>query len=193
MRTLTALTAVVALLAGACSSSYTPHARGHVGIMMRGGAQVYVRDDRTYSAGLLGGGLADAVAGDPQAVAAANEFSSRLKTGLLVTLGGLACSVVSAGLAASKINNDPYDEGTNNDVPPELWVSLGCLVVSMGGLGYMITAEPYRWDAINIFNDNADARTPAYPATPAGPPGGFGLLPTPTLPKKTISLKMRDD
>src|SRR5204863_10219164 len=118
-----------ALLGSACSSSYTPQARGHVAITMRGGAQVYVRDGQTHSAGLLGGGLADAVAGDPRAVAAANEFSGRLKTGLLVSLGGLACSLVSVGLAARKLDNDPYSEA-NNDVPPELWVSLGCLVVS---------------------------------------------------------------
>lgn len=190
MRTLTALTVVVALVTGACSSSYMPRARNHVAIVMRGGAQAYVRDGKTFSAGLLGGGLADAVAGDPQAVAAANEFSSRLKTGLLVTLGGLACSIVSAGLAARKLDNDPYGEG-NQGAPPELWISLGCLVASFGGLGYMVTAEPYRWDAINIYNDNADART-STPIYPAGPPGGFGLLPAPPFAKKKMSLKMRD-
>jgi hypothetical protein len=190
MRTLTALTVVAALLTGACSSQYMPRARNHVAIVMRGGSQAYVRDGQSFSAGLLGGGLADAVAGDPQAVAAANEFSSRLKTGLLVSLGGLACSLVSIGLAARKLDDDPYSEG-DQDAPPELWVSLGCLVASFAGLGYMVTAEPYRWDAINIYNDNADARTPS-PMYPAGPPGGYGLLPTPTLPKKKMSLKMRD-
>ena len=54
-------------------------------------------------------------------------------------------------------------------------------------LADMVTAEPYRWDAINIYNDNADARG-AAPLYPSGPPGGFGLLPAPPFAKKKMSL-----
>jgi hypothetical protein len=48
-----------------------------------------------------------------------------------------------------------------------------------GGLFYSVSAEPYRWDAINRFNDTE-------PVYPAGPPGYSASR----LPQQ--SLKMRD-
>jgi hypothetical protein len=185
MRTVTAAAVIAALFAGACSSNYFPRTRGRVAVMLRGGQPVYVRDNQVYSHGLLGGGLRDAVAGNPDAERAADEYSSRLKTGLLVGLGGLACSTV-AMVVALKDLDDGYDEYGERDSPPAAaWVALGCMVASIGGIGYLVTAEPYRWDAINIFNDGVDAAPP--PAPPVqGPPGGWVSM---RKPKITLTVE----
>jgi len=64
---------------------------------------------------------------------------------------------------------DRASDGTDSrsGVPTGVWVSLGCLVASFAGFGYLATAEPYRYDAINIFNDT----TVAPPSPQIGPPG----------------------
>jgi len=147
-------TCVVVITVTACSSSYMPQSRGRVAVIMQDGKQAYVRDGRVYSHGLLGGGLVDAVAGDPRAESAAREYHERLRDGFLMGIGGLVCSTVAFGVGVGRaVNSD------SNDVPKELWVSLGCLAVSFIGIGYAASAEPYRWDAINMFNDGAAVTT----------------------------------
>jgi hypothetical protein len=183
MRTFTVVAVVAALTAGACSSNYLPRSRGRIAVMLRGGQQVYMRDGNVYSNGLLGGGLRDAVAGNPDAERAADEYSGRIKTGLLVGLGGLVCSTVASVVALRHEIEDDYDDyGDNDGVPASMWVALGCLVASIGGIGYLATAEPYRWDAINIYNDGFETAPPI----PTGPPGRWAST------KKKLSLKMRD-
>jgi hypothetical protein len=137
---------------------------------MQNGGVAYVRDGQTFEHGFLGSGLVRAVAGNPGAEAAANEYRGRLKTGLLVALGGLVCSTVAIGLALRDVGND----AESRNVPPALWVSLGCAVASLIGASYGVTAEPYRWDAINIFNDQPPM--PMYPA-----PGGYSTRPKDAL------------
>lgn len=166
----------VAVLCTACSSSYTPQSRGRVSIMMEGGSLVYVRDGKTYPHGFLGGGLEDAVRGNPAAESAADEYTSRLTLGFVGILGGLGCMVGATGFAASKIDEDDDDAAKN-----ALFFALGCSVLTIVATGYLATAEPYRWDAINLFND-APPPTPMY-----GPPPARGWAPPRT------SLKMRDD
>jgi hypothetical protein len=163
-------TSLVVMSLAACSSSYLPQSRGRVAVIMQNGAQAYVRDGRVYRHGFLGNGLADAVAGDPRAMGAAREYHGRLRDGLLMTVGGLACSTVAFGLGVERaVRTD------DRSVPKELWVSLGCLAFSFIGIGYAASAEPYRWDAINLFNDGAEfvpgpprwnARTPTTRGTP---------------------------
>jgi hypothetical protein len=161
---------VAALVATtACSSQYMPRARGRVSVMIRGGAYAYARDGQIYHHGFLGSGLERAVAGNPAAEQAAGEYRSRLKTGMLVGLGGLACSAVAVSLAVRHLEDDDSNDRGGR---AEAWVALGCLALSMGGFGYLITAEPYRWDAINIFNDDP-LPTPQLPGAPGGPPGAI--------------------
>jgi hypothetical protein len=160
---LTKLASGVAIAAVGCSSGYIPRTPGRVAIVMDAGKIAYVRDGRSYPHGLLGGGLEDAVAGNPGAETAAHEYRSRLGTGLLVGVLGLTCMTVALSLSIGKLADEeapnPRTEG---------WVSLGCAVASIAGFGYAITAEPYRWDAINIFNDTQPSAP--YPGLP-GPPG----------------------
>ena len=175
MRTI-ALTTVLALTA--CSSNYIPQQRGRVAVIMQTGGQAYVRDGQVIEHGLFGGGLSEAVQGNPAAMAAANEYQDRIKYGLLGVFGGLACGV--GGIAYAVAKAEPSDGNElNSRSEAGLWVSLGCLVVMVVGTGYLASAEPYRWDAINIFND-----TPPPMQLPGAP--GYGFRP----PQQ--SLKMRN-
>lgn len=172
-----ALTTMLAVTA--CSSNYIPQSRGRVAVIMQTGGQAYVRDGKIIEHGLLGGGLEEAVRGNPAAMEAANEYQDRVKFGLLGMFGGLACSVGGLAYAISKAEPSDGDD-VNNASERGLWISLGCLVVMMAGTGYLASAEPYRWDAINIFND-----TPPAPMPLPGAPGyGFSA--------QKQSLKMRD-
>ncbi|HEY1815427.1 MAG TPA: hypothetical protein VGG74_23925 [Kofleriaceae bacterium] len=172
-----AILALVVPLVG-CTSEYMPRTPHHVAVTMQNGKPVYVRDGRTFEPG-LGGGLVDAVQGNPAAVAAAEEFHSRQITGLASTLlgtagfiGGMAWGTV---LAASDANRP----GSQFAVPVTLMVA--GVVAMIVGTCYLATAAPYQWDAINIFNDGA---TPSF--APPGPPGPPGYT------SANESLQMRD-
>jgi hypothetical protein len=96
------------------------------------------------------------------------------------------CSTVALGYAVRDI-----DRNDNSDnVPTSLWLSLGCLLVGLTvGPGYIASAETYRWDAINMFNDGPPPM-PYGPPTQYGAPGYTGYV-APTT-KKKVSLKLGD-
>ncbi len=153
----------------ACSTNYVPRSPGRVFVTMDGGAPAYVRDGQSYRHGFLGGGLREAVSGNRQAERAADEYHDRLRDGLLVMLLGGVCSGTALGMAIGDIDR------SGEAGPPtssKLLVALGCTVAMMGGALYTATAEPYRWDAINIFND-APPPMPMW-APPPGAPGYQG-------------------
>ena len=174
MRTL----AIALVVLCACSSEYMPASRGRVAVIMRSGGQAYVRDGRVYEHGFLGGGLVDAVAGNPQATRAANEYHDRMKIGLLGMLGGLACSIGGIVYSATGVDNTgPETDDDETRIKTGLFISLGCTVVMIVGGAYLGSAEPYRWDAINIFNDQP----------PPGP-----MMPGPGYGPPRMTMKMRD-
>ena len=177
MRRLAAAVAIAGLLAvPACSSSYIPRTPGRVGVILQGGQPAYVRDGKIHRHGMLGGGLREAVRGVPAAEQAAGEYRGRMVTGLLTGLGGLTCSLVSMGYAIGE--GLSYD-GDEDRARIGAVVSLGCFVVMMGGFIYTASAEPYRWDAINIFNDTVSLPPPPSPYGPPthGGPPGLGAVP----------------
>lgn len=152
----TAIVAVVAALG--CSSQYMPRSPRRVAVTIRDGKPAYVRDGRVFDVGPFGGGLDEVVAGNPDAIAAANEYHSRLTTGFLAAVLG-AVSVGAGGAWAAR--NAVADPNNQNLAAPMLLLAGGLVLVVAGSI-YATTAEPYRWDAINIFNDAAD-QTPAWP------------------------------
>jgi hypothetical protein len=174
MRT-TALVASCAL--AACSSQYVPQARGHVAMTIRDGKYVYVRDGNTYEHGLLGGGLVGAVQGNPAAVAAATEYHSHMKTGFIAVLLGSLVSLGGIVYTTASIAGDRTDNNTGTNAAIGLSAMIGGLIVMSIGSIYLAGAEPYRWDAINLFNDGADMQQ-------SGPPG--------YAPQAKATLKMRD-
>ena len=155
--------AVVSLASlAACSSHYIPRSRGRVAMIMQGGAPAYVRDGEVYPHGFFGGGLQDAVRGNPGAEADAAEYHDRMRDGFIAAILGSVCLPVSVGyLAATEV-----DEGSHNDNSAAFaaGAAIGCTALIFGGLFYSVSAEPYRWDAINRFNDTE-------PQPVQGPPG----------------------
>ena len=167
-----ALVAITALAVPACSTNYTPRSPGRVFVTMDGGTPTYVRDGQSFRHGFLGGGLKKAVRGNPQAERAADEYHDRLRDGLLVTLLGGVCAMTALTMATQ----DAIDNESDNHLDTKVLVALGCTGLMLGGSLYLITAEPYRWDAINIFNDNPPPPPPGmYPGY--GP--GYGAAKTP--------------
>ncbi len=174
------MVAVVALLA-ACSSHYIPRSRGRVGVVMQGGAPAYVRDGEVHAHGFFGAGLEDAVRGNPAAERDAAEYHDRMRDGFVAAIVGSVCMPVAVGyLAAESVQAQP-STGTTTNENIAIGAALGCTALMFGGLFWAVSAEPYRWDAINRFNDT----DPTY--APPGPPGFAQAQP---LPRE--SLKMRD-
>jgi hypothetical protein len=184
MRTLlvVAVVAVVVVVGAGCSSSYIPQARGKVAIILKDGKPAYTRDGEIYEHGLLGGGLVEAVHGNPRAEQAAHEYRSRMGTGFLVGFAGLVCMTVTSVIAISKTEY----VGNSHDPEAYMLTALACGVASIAGFSYAITAEPYRWDAVNMFNDDADRQLQQFQATP---PGWSAAR---KAPEKKQSLKMRE-
>lgn len=162
MRTL----ALTAALATGCSSSYVPQSRGRVSVMMKDGAITYVRDGKLHAHGVFGGGLRDAVSGHPHAERAADEYNDRLKLGFVGLIGGAACVIGSGAYAVRELDADSNDDSAER----AMWLMLGCSAAMVLGSLYMASAEPYRWDAINLFND-APPPSPGFPPGPSMPPG----------------------
>ena len=157
----------------ACSTSYVPTSRGRVSVVMDTGTPAYVRDGQHYPHGFLGSGLIRAVSGNPAAEEAARNYRTRLGTGLVVSLVGTVCSTAAIFVAVER--------GNNHEGVAPLYAVLGCSLLIMGGAFYAISAEPYRWDAINIFND-------AAPLPPLNGPPGTPVGQT----ARTETLRMRD-
>ena len=173
MTRLSALTALTALVAAGCSTSYLPRSPGRVFVTMDGGVPAYVRDGRSYRHGFLGSGLREAVSGNRQAERAADEYHDRIRDGLLIALVGGVCTGTALGMAISDLEPNG---GSNRGADTKLLVALGCTGLMMGGALYTATAEPYRWDAINIFNDNPPPMPGMWPGAQPGIPGppGYG-------------------
>ncbi len=158
-RSLLAATLLVAIVP-ACSTGYVPRRPGHIAVTMESGRYQYTRDGVRHDHGFLGGGLEDAVRGNPQAEAAAAEYTGRIRNGLLLSLLGLTGMIVGTTYGIDRAVAD--DDDTAQKMLAVSLISMGAMFV---GVFYAASAEPYRWDAINIFND-------APPPPPGAPRWG---------------------
>lgn len=194
----TAFLVTCSLLSGAaCSSAYTPRPGPRVSVIQEGGAPKLVKNGRTYEFGFFGGGLAEAVSGNPTAERYAESFQNRSKTAFGLNVGGIV--LTTAGLSTLLVGT------LNRSIENE---SVGILSGSMvlTGLSLMlagafvaISAPPALWDAINSYND---AVLP-YPSIPVVPgwyaptpppmvPGGAPALPPPPSAPPQPSEKAKD-
>jgi hypothetical protein len=136
----------------ACSSSYVPQTRGRMAVTIQGGTVEYVRDGQHYPHGFFGAGLQDAVVGDRRAEQSAREFHDRVRDGTIATVIGALCAPAMLGyLLVSAADGQSSQQSTE----VAALVTLGCTALLVGGGLYAASAEPYRWDAINQFNDAA--------------------------------------
>jgi len=133
-------------------------------VTIRNGQRNYVRDGQFYPHGFLGVGLQAAVSGNRAAMAGADEYRSCQLTGLIATILGLVG--VTAG--SSWLG---YEAGNNGNVALPLVVTLGGLAAILVGGGYTASAKPYRWDAINLFNDGPAMAPGATPRAGSPAPG----------------------
>jgi hypothetical protein len=172
------LTRAVATLAlGACAtSSYIPQTPGKVAVVLVDGKPAYERDGAVYPSGVTGGGLEEAVAGNPAAEQAARTYHSRLSTGIALAVIG----AVVDGVAAAVFPYALLAQDNNSAAPIALGALVGGLVLAVTGAGIAASGESYRWDAINIYNDGVGMRPiaprqgvpyapPPYVAPPYGP------------------------
>ncbi|HEY1556144.1 MAG TPA: hypothetical protein VGF94_15000 [Kofleriaceae bacterium] len=166
-----------------CTSQYFPRTPNHVAMTVQDGKLVYVRDGRTFEPG-LGGGLVEAVQGNPSAVAAAQEFRSRQINGLvgmLLGAGGIVGGAAwGAGLAIEQQDNRNLHP---NYIGPIALVVAGTVGYLLGAAD-LISAQPYQWDAINLFNDGAGGSFAPPPSLPLAPPAAPGY-------RADASLRMR--
>jgi hypothetical protein len=178
MKTL-ALVSLVGMV-GACSSSYMPRSRGRIAVMMQNGAPTYVRDGQPHPHGWFGAGLSEAVAGNRLAEQAADEYHDRLVDGVLLTTVGALCMPATLAYALVQSEEGSGLSRTSGEIAGA--VAIGCAVMLVGGAAYAASAEPYRWDAINLFNDGAEPNL--------GPPTASAQLLPHSAAAKT-SLEMR--
>jgi hypothetical protein len=158
----------------ACSSSYVPQTRGRVAVTIQGGTFVYMRDGQAHAHGIFGSGLEDAVAGQRGAEQAAHEYHDRIRSGILATAIGALCIPATLGYALIS-SADQQSSLSNHGLEIAGLVTLGCTAVLVAGGLYAASAEPYRWDAINQFNDAAELAPPGLPVDPALPRASLGM------------------
>ncbi len=150
-----ALGLIASLMLG-CSSRYQPARSPHVRQLMRGGALVHIRDGVVYDSG-IDRGLADAVQDNPRAKAEAATFVSDTYWGLGGFLAGLGLQI--AGLAVLPRNEHQWQWDGRHTSAVCLWTAgLAAYVV---GIGYLVSGAPHQFDAINIYNDDVDAKLQA--------------------------------
>lgn len=175
-----------------CATQYRPRPGPRISIVMEGGVPKYVRDGQEFSAGPFGGGLTDAVESDPEALEAAETYQSRMTTGVVLMGVGALCTGAALYFAISEIDRRPEDQSDTRT-----GLAAGALVCAFGtllaGSIVALTAPPYHWDAINIYNDHAEERLLRHYALPPPgyapgvvPPGvtppATGTVPTPATP-----------
>lgn len=154
---------LLASLSVACSSEFIPPASDpRIAVTIQNGQPTYVREGKSYAHGLLGGGLVEATRGVPAAEAAANTYHSRSMGGFAMMLGGLAAVLATPiVIGASNANSEQ---------------SIGLLVgglsagvaLSTAGSLLTISAIPYQWDAINLYNHDVNQRPPPMYYLPPG-------------------------
>jgi hypothetical protein len=177
------LSLTILLLLGqmGCSTNYQPRSPNRLSVVIEGGGYAYARDGKTFSHGAFGSGLMDAVEDDPQALEAAETHHEHMVGGVIAYGAGLVCLI--GGLTWALAAGDPNDEDKKLD-SEQTAIAIGALGCWAAGLvtGSVLIAvgQPYQWDAINIYNDNREARSPrSLPPLPAPP---SGIPPVPARP-----------
>jgi len=165
-----------------CSTSYVPQKSPRVAVVQVGGVPSYVRDGKTYSGGIAGGELEEAVRGNPEAEQHARDYKSGMVSGLLSVLaGGVAMAGGLGLLAADSASHDP-DKGRQISGGAMLATGLAAYIA---GLVLVSTAQPHLLDAINVYNDGVSpAPRPRF--APRAPLPSSGASPAPVVAPKVV-------
>lgn len=129
--------ACVLLAAIGCSTTYQPRPSDRIGVVIRYGGASYVKNDRLYPIGPLGGDLPALVAGNPEATRLARRARTDLAVGVPAYLVGVAAVVL--GLLVRKPMGWGFVGGG---------VGVGASGLALMGAGFLNAI-----DAVNVHND----------------------------------------
>jgi hypothetical protein len=168
-----------------CATRYQPRSAHRLSVVMEDGSLAYHRDGETIKHGFFGGGLVEAVEEDPAAREAAATYRGRMAGSFISMTAGFVCFI---GGVAWAVSEDSSGSGLfSSDAGAIYTGALGCLLAgAIAGSVLAMSAQPYHFDAINIYNDNAETRAyrfqpPVLPA-PGPAPGSPPPPPTATTP-----------
>lgn len=149
----------------ACTSSYEPRKGPRLSVVLDVGSPMYVKDGRRHPHGLLGGGLVEAVEDDPVALEVAQEYHQRNFLGFVTAIAGLVAMVVGPSIALQRCLEA---DDCNDNKGTTIGVTLGGAALAYVGVFIGMSAQPYAYDAINIYNDRVTLAEPVA-ATPTEP------------------------
>lgn len=158
---------LLAPLLGACArTQYEPINSPRVSSTSGG----YMRDGLNYGHGF--GGLADAVADNPQAHTEA-KTASRLYTGGAIC-GGFGLAAEVGGLVLASAGSD-VDERTGETtatpaVPIGFAIFAAGVALSVTGIVLLAHSNTHAIDAMNIYNDGVELKRAPVPAPPGPGP-----------------------
>jgi hypothetical protein len=136
--------------AAGCSSSYEPARSPRILTMVDDGAPTFVKDGMPVGAVGFGGGLADAVRGNPRAEREARVGHNLVVGGFVLDLAGLG-SEIGAGVALGQ--QRPNDRASGL----ALGLAIGGAAAVIAGSVLILSGQPHIYDAVNIYNDGVDA------------------------------------
>ncbi len=155
-----------------CATSYAPRPGPRVAMVIRGGNPAFVRDGKTYEGGVFGGGLVEAVHGNPEAEAHARAYRNLNIGGVCALLGGGVSAISGIVLTAGADHRDGTHDSTQRAAGEALLI--GGLAAYITGFVLILNAPPHVFDAVNVFNDGLPSEafqrplvTPAYGPTRA--------------------------
>jgi hypothetical protein len=142
-----AVAALLALVSLASCATYTARPGRHIVLDAEG---VYHRDGGEYRVGPWGGRADALVGGDARAAAEVRRHQRLSRDGSLIYALGLAAMIVGPVAAASQVSaslKEPVGFGT-------FGIGIGFMMM---GIYVMTEGQVALLDAINIYNDDADA------------------------------------
>ena len=155
---------LVPVLAGCGGAGYRPQTSPRLQVVADGGSLALMRDGHTYSVGMFGSGLEDAVRGNARAEKEVASYQAK-SVGCFVV--GILGSLASAGGAGLLIGNELSNRPSDGARAGAISLTIGGVVASIVASVIASSAQPHLWNAINMYNDDLP------------PPWGFSRQPVP--------------
>ncbi len=135
-------------------------------MVMQGGGVRFVRDGQRYSGFTLGGGLLDAVHGNPRAEDEARTARNLEIGGWVFLVGGVG--TLAGGIAVAGDGTHQHDSLVGG-------LFLTSIALDLVSLGFSLSAIPHVYDGMNLYNDDVDRALAPPQLVPVAP----GALLTP--------------
>ncbi|HEX4341340.1 MAG TPA: hypothetical protein VH062_35775 [Polyangiaceae bacterium] len=154
-------------LVGCGATSYEPANSPRISLVRTDEGLAYVRDGRHFSTGVFGGGLVDAVTGNPQA-------ESEARTAHSLTVGGFVCSLSALATVGAGVGLIATGHSTDTQTQVGIGLVAASLIPDIIASVLYANASGHSLDAINIYNDGVlrppGAVPPMTAPAPVAPP-----------------------